>query len=158
MPGGAPASLRRLAPQEGEGEVIALSGNNYLLGRSHTCNIALLSATASRQHAEIVGRSGAWFLCPVGGKTLIADGRLVYGEIPLRHQMKIQLGADELLFMQENPDPDRLEREEETWVAGSAPVIQPPALPAEPSRSPLAWIALGLGAVLLAGLAFWLLL
>ena len=43
-----PATLRRVAPPENEGELVSLCADEYLLGRSHSCSIPLFSATASR--------------------------------------------------------------------------------------------------------------
>jgi FHA domain len=155
---GSPAELKRLAPQERGGDVVALAANEYLLGRSHTCNVPLLSSTASRQHARIVGRNGAWFLRPVGGKPVIVDGHPVYDEIALRHEMKIQLGGDEFVFVQEDPGSVEPGLEDETLVTPSAAASPPPAAVIGTGRSPVVWIVLGVGAVSLAALAFWLLL
>jgi hypothetical protein len=154
----APAALRRLAPEEGEGDVVTLAADDYVLGRSHACNVILLSATASRRHARIVRRNGEWFLCPLGGKAVIVDRRPVYEETPLRHQMKIQLGADEFVFLQEDPGPDEAGQEDETMVTPAARVSPPPAPVPETSRPPAVWMAICVGAVSLAALAFWLLL
>jgi hypothetical protein len=154
----APAALKRLAPQEGEGEVVALSADGYLLGRSQGCNIQLRSATASRQHARIELRNGEWFLCPVGGKVVIVEGRPTYDEARLQHAMKIQLGADEFVFLQEESAGGAPEWEGDTLVTPSPPGKPPRASTANRGLSPAAWLAIGAGAVLLAALAFWLLL
>jgi hypothetical protein len=152
------AALRRLAPEEGAGESLALAAGGNVLGRSHSCDIPLLSATASRQHAEIIARDGEWFLCPAGGKTIIVDGRPVFEDVRLRHEMRIRLGSDELIFLQEDQGLGETWQEDETYVARSDGVDPTPAGTAEPGRSPAVWIALCGAAVTLAALAFWLLL
>lgn len=155
---GSPATLKRLAPQESEGEIVALSADDYLLGRSHSCTIPLLSATASRQHARIVGRNGAWFLCPLDGKTVIVNGRPVFDELRLRHDTRMQLGADELVFLQEEIERTGPEREEETLVISSQRVETAAVSIDEPARPGAIVIAVGCAVALMAGLAFWLLL
>jgi len=149
-----PATLKRVAPPEKEGEIVPLSADEYLLGRSHACDIPLLSSTASRRHARIVERGGEWILYPLDGKTAIVDGRPVFGEVRLRHDTKVQLGADELVFLQDQQGADS-EPEEETLVVASERAAEPSVVP-ERSRS--LWIAIASIAALAAGLAFWLLL
>lgn len=156
-----PAVLKRVAPEESAGDTILLSGDDYLLGRSHTCTVRLHSATASRQHAKIEGRSDEWFLSPVGSRPLIIDGHPAYGEVRLRDGMKVQLGGDEFVFVQEDSSPEELEGqegEEETLVTPSSPAGQRPVPAPETGGRPVAWIAVIAAAVLLAALAFWLLL
>jgi hypothetical protein len=152
------AWLKRLAPDEGASDDVALSRDNNLLGRSQSCDIPLFSATASRQHATIVSRRGEWFLSPVGGKTVIVDGRPAYDEIRLRHEMRIQLGGDELVFLWADRRGEDQAPEEETLVTSSARMSPPAAAAVEPGRPPAAWIAVCSAAVVLAALAFWLLL
>jgi hypothetical protein len=151
-----PAVLRRLAPQEGAGESVALVLDGNLLGRSHICNIPLLSATASRQHAEIVARDGEWFLSPAGGKMVIVEGRPVFDELQLRHEMRIRLGGDELVFLQEDTVVVGAFEEDETYVTRSRRADPTPGPATEPGRSPLVWIALVGAAIVVAALAFWL--
>lgn len=153
-----PASLRRVEPEEGKGGVVALSADSYVLGRSHTCEIPLLSATASRQHARILHLDGGWFLCPVGGKTVIVDGHPTQNDVRLRHEMTIRLGADELVFLQEETGVDEAESEEETLVTAAENAEAARVADDESRRPPMVWVAIGVAAVLLVGLAFWLLL
>jgi pSer/pThr/pTyr-binding forkhead associated (FHA) protein len=93
-------SLQRIEPP-GHGDVITLSRNDYLLGRSRTCDVPLYSSTASREHARLSKRGDSWYLTPEEGKTVIAGGSTVAGEVKLVHKMRLQLGGDELLFFDE---------------------------------------------------------
>lgn len=155
---GQPATLRRLAPEESAGEVISLSTDECLLGRSRTCDVRLHSATASRRHAKIKERNGEWILSAVGGKTVIVDGRPASTEVRLRNAMKIQLGGDEFTFLQEDSSHDDSADEEETLVVPSAGEHVRSVPVRESHGVPTVWLAICAGAVLLAALAFWLLL
>lgn len=96
----AAATLQRVQPP-GHSEVIRLDRTSYILGRSHKCNVVLHSSSASREHARLTFRDAAWYVEPLGGKAVIANGVQVRGEQPLTHKMRLQLGGDELLFFDE---------------------------------------------------------
>jgi hypothetical protein len=96
----ATCSLQRIEPP-GHGDVITLSRSDYLLGRSRTCDIPLYSTTASREHARLSKRGDSWYLTPEEGKTVIAAGSTLSGEVKLVHKMRLQFGGDELLFFDE---------------------------------------------------------
>lgn len=96
----APARLERRQPAE-RSESIALDRVSYLLGRLRACDIMLYSPTASREHARIIARSSTWYLQPLPDKVVLADGVRIGGETPLRHRMRLQLGADEFIFIDE---------------------------------------------------------
>jgi hypothetical protein len=93
-------SLQRVEPP-GHGDVIKLERDDYLLGRSRTCDIPLYSTTASREHARLTKRGDAWYVRPEAGKTVIAGGSTVSGETRLVHKMRLQFGGDEMLFFDE---------------------------------------------------------
>jgi FHA domain len=96
-----PCSLQRLAPAGHGAAIVKLDRDSYLMGRSHTCDIQLFSATASRQHAQLLKKGDAWVLRPVEDKVVIAGGVRVKEEVCLTHKMRLQLGGDELLFFDE---------------------------------------------------------
>jgi hypothetical protein len=154
-PGSGSAVLKRVSPEEGTGEVVSLSTDDYLLGRSSSCNVRLNSATASRQHARIERRGGEWFLSSVDGKTVVVDGHPAYDEVRLQSAMKIQLGGDEFLFLQEGSSGEGLE-EEETLVQPSSRVGTRLTPAPAPRRGPRLWIAVFAGVGVLVALAFWL--
>jgi pSer/pThr/pTyr-binding forkhead associated (FHA) protein len=95
--GRAVSTLQRVQPP-GHSEVIRLDRTSYLLGRSRKCDVPLHSATASREHAQLTLRAGGWYIEPVDDKLVVADGEPVRGSQRLTHKMRLQLGADELLF------------------------------------------------------------
>jgi pSer/pThr/pTyr-binding forkhead associated (FHA) protein len=72
-----------------------LDQSAYLLGRSRECDLRLYSGTASRQHAKVERRDDGWHVVPLENKQVIADGKVVRGEIRLRHGMRLRLGGDE---------------------------------------------------------------
>jgi hypothetical protein len=94
-------SLQRLQPAGHGAEVVTLTQDSYVMGRSRNCDIQLYSPSASRQHARLVRRAGAWYLEPEEGRTVLAGGSTVKGEVRLVHKMRLQLGGDELLFFDE---------------------------------------------------------
>lgn len=94
-------SLQRVQPP-GRTEVIYLDRPGYRLGRAEGSDIALYSTTASRQHALLLRDDDGWVLEAVPGKTILADGELVQARVRLRHQMRLRLGGDELVFHDEN--------------------------------------------------------
>ncbi len=135
------ATLQRVQPP-GHSEVIHLDRTSYVIGRSHKCDMALYSPNASREHARLTFRDAAWYVQPTGDKTVIADGVTVRGELRLTHKMRLQLGGDELLFMDE--------------TAASASPVPPSVAPPSASRSFHILIAIAVAAVLAAA-AWWFL-
>jgi len=95
------ARLQRMQPP-GRSDIIALDRTHYLLGRLPSCDIRLYSQTASREHAQLTARDGRWYLTPVTGKVVLVNGTQVKEEVPLTHKMRLQLGGDELLFLDES--------------------------------------------------------
>lgn len=93
--------LQRLQPP-GRSEIILLDRTTYLLGRSHTCDIELFSATASRTHARLTNRDGKWYVAPLESRSVRVNGVAVNGDVPLTHKGRVQLGGDELLFLDES--------------------------------------------------------
>ena len=96
-----PARLQRMAPP-GRSDIINLDRTHYLMGRLPSCDLRLYSQTASREHAELNVRDGRWYLTPVAGKAVLVNGTQVKEEVPLVHKMRLQLGGDELLFLDES--------------------------------------------------------
>jgi hypothetical protein len=96
-----PARLQRMAPP-GRSDIINLDRTHYLMGRLPSCDLRLYSQTASREHAELNVRDGRWYLTPVAGKAVLVNGTQVKEEVPLRHKMRLVLGGDELLFLDES--------------------------------------------------------
>ena len=94
------ATLQRMQPP-GHSEVIRLDRTSYLVGRSRQCDLPLYSPSASREHARLTFRDAAWYVQPLGGKTVTANGMNVRDEQRLTHKMRLQLGGDELLFLDE---------------------------------------------------------
>ena len=77
-----------------------------VLGRALECEVRLFSASASRQHARIEQRPDGWYLIPMEGKRVIVDGRILDGEVMLEAGMRLGLGDDEIVVVdQEEPQP-----------------------------------------------------
>ena len=94
------ARLQRLQPP-GRSDIVNLERTHYLMGRLPSCDLRLYSQTASREHAQLTARAGRWYLNPVPGKVVLVNGTQVKEEVPLTHKMRLQLGGDELLFLDE---------------------------------------------------------
>ncbi len=95
------ARLQRMKPA-GRSDIVNLDRTHYLLGRLPSCDLRLYSQTASREHAELSARAGRWYLTPLAGKVVLVNGTQVKEEVPLTHKMRLQLGGDELLFLDES--------------------------------------------------------
>ncbi len=98
------ARLQRMQPP-GRSDIITLDRTHYLMGRLPSCDLRLYSQTASREHAQLSARAGRWYLTPVTGKVVLVNGTQVKEEVPLTHKMRLQLGGDELLFLDESGTP-----------------------------------------------------
>jgi len=96
-----PARLQRMAPP-GRSDIVNLDRTHYLMGRLPSCDLRLYSQTASREHAQLTARDGRWYLTPVTGKVVLVNGTQVKEEVPLTHKMRLQLGGDELVFLDES--------------------------------------------------------
>ena len=116
-----------------------LDRTSYLLGRSHKCDVPLYSPNASREHARLTFRDAAWYVQPLGGKAVTADGMKVGDEQRLTHKMRLQLGGDELLFLDER-------------AAVAPPQVRP--TPAAPTGRALR-VVLALAAVAALGVVAW---
>lgn len=90
--------LQRVQPT-GRSEMIALDRSTYILGRSHTSDIELFTPTASREHARLVYRDGQWYLQPFEQHAVLVDGKMVRHEARVTNRMRLQLGDDELVFL-----------------------------------------------------------
>jgi pSer/pThr/pTyr-binding forkhead associated (FHA) protein len=91
-------ALRHEQPP-GHSGTTTLKQDAYLIGRSPNSDLRLFSTTASREHARLTLRSGAWYLAPCEGKTVLVDGQGVHAEVRLIHKMRLQFGDDELLVL-----------------------------------------------------------
>ena len=132
------ARMQRLQPP-GRSEIVTLDRTHYLVGRLSSCDLRLYSQTASREHAQLTTRDGRWFLTPVAGKVVLVNGTQVKEEVQLTHKMRLQLGGDELLFLDES----------------GAPAVTGPAA-ATATLAGQRWLVYAVGALVLLGLLwFW---
>ncbi|MCC6849513.1 MAG: FHA domain-containing protein [Deltaproteobacteria bacterium] len=132
-----PARLQRVQPP-GRSDIVTLERAHYLMGRLPSCDLRLYSQTASREHAQLTVRDGHWYLTPVTGKVVLVDGTQVKEEVPLTHKMRVQLGGDELIFLDERGAPAA----EEGAGTGAKPGGR-------------RWLVLAIGALVAAALWLW---
>jgi len=92
--------LQRVQPP-GRSEMIELDRASYLMGRSVACDLTLYSPTASREHARLHNQGGAWFIEPVEAREVNVDGVAIKESTRLVHAMRLRLGGDELIFLDE---------------------------------------------------------
>jgi len=120
----AKARLQRVAPP-GRSGVVSLTRTTYVLGRSNTADVPLFSGTASRQHAKLTNHDGKWFIEPLESKLVKANGAPVTAPTRLMHKMHVQLGEDELIFMDESAPaaPERTAKTEETATEEGGPSL-----------------------------------
>ena len=92
------ARMQRLKPS-GRSDLIALDRTTYMLGRSSNADIALFSPTAGRMHARLTKRGDAWYISSIEDHTVRLNGIEVPEETEIAHKTHVELGGDELLFL-----------------------------------------------------------
>jgi hypothetical protein len=112
-----------------------LERDQYLVGRSHNCDIKLFSKGASREHARLSRRADGWYIEACADKLVLANGAPVRDPIRLEHRMRLQMGGDELVV---------IDQAAAIQTPAPAPPIAPPA-----RRVPIAAV---LGALIAAAL------
>lgn len=96
-------SLEHVIPSDHAG-VHRLDKKVSSIGRALECDLRLYSASASRQHASIEQRENDWVLVPMEGRRVLVDGELIDAEVVLEPGMRLGLGDDELVVLdQEEP-------------------------------------------------------
>jgi pSer/pThr/pTyr-binding forkhead associated (FHA) protein len=109
------AQLERVAPKDKRG-TIELSRSTYVFGRSRSSDIPLFTATSSREHARLVRQGGRWAIEPLAHKTVVAGGvRVTRGTVQLTHKMRLKMGEDEFLFLDESAPPSEPEVGRTWW-------------------------------------------
>jgi FHA domain len=102
------ARLLRIQPP-GRKDLILLDRSSYTIGRSHTCDIRLYSPSAHREHARLFRREGGWWVVPLESKAVVVNDENINAEVALAHEMRLEFGGDELLFLDESLAPPRAE-------------------------------------------------
>ncbi|HEY2773692.1 MAG TPA: FHA domain-containing protein [Candidatus Binatia bacterium] len=75
-----------------------------IIGRALECDLRLFSSSASRQHAKIEKRNEGWVLVPIEGRRVMVDGEFIDAEVLLQPQMRLSLGDDELVVVDQLVD------------------------------------------------------
>ena len=91
--------LERIEPSLGRGERIRLDAAHWRvrIGRAEHNDLRLYTASASRDHAEIVGNeSGAWVLTPESGRQVAIAGYGTDDPVVLEVGMNLVFGGDHL--------------------------------------------------------------
>ncbi len=84
-----------------EGRRLRVGPGGAVIGRSRECDVVLADANASRRHAEVHRRGGAWTVADLGSTNGVrVNGRAIAGEEPLRPGDLIAVGTSELRFEQ----------------------------------------------------------
>lgn len=109
------ARLERVLPKD-QAETFDLTRSTYVFGRSRSSDVRLVTATASREHARISRQGGRWVIEPLAHKTVIAGGvRITRGTVQLTHRMRLKMGEDEFLFLDESAPPSEPEGRQTWW-------------------------------------------
>jgi pSer/pThr/pTyr-binding forkhead associated (FHA) protein len=110
------ARLERIAPKD-KREAMDLRQDGYVFGRSRSSGIPLYTATASREHARLVRQGGRWAIEPLAHKVVVAGGvRVTRGTVQLTHKMRLKMGEDEFLFLDESAPPSEAEVGRTWWT------------------------------------------
>ena len=102
-----PIMLERIEPSLGRGERLLLDASKRKLsvGRAEANDLRLYTASASREHAVIVGNDdGEWVLTPSAGKSVLIDGEITTEPVVLEVGLNIILGQDHLRCVAADPD------------------------------------------------------
>ena len=109
------AQIERIAPKD-KRQMLDLSQSTYVFGRSRSADIQLYTATASREHARLVRQGGRWAIEPIAHKIVLAGGiRVTRGTVQLTHKMRLKMGEDEFLFLDESAPPSEPEVGRTWW-------------------------------------------
>ena len=74
------------------GAELSLSEKTWIVGRSETCDVALLDETLNEQHAKFSLKEGKVFCEPFEGATVTVDGFTLEGPTELRNYQSILCG------------------------------------------------------------------
>ncbi|HVM95649.1 MAG TPA: FHA domain-containing protein [Candidatus Acidoferrales bacterium] len=131
--------LQRVQPA-GHSEILILDRASYVAGRLPTCEIRLLTPSASREHARLECIDGEWWVEPIGDRVVQVNGTPIRDKTKLSHQVILKLGGDELIFL-----------DERAALAKLAPAAAPASAPSR--RLPLVPLVAVLAALL--AIAIW---
>jgi len=88
-----------------------LVGAEVVIGRSPECQITIEDPLVSRQHARIAVRSDRAFVMDLGSRNGVrVNGELIRGDTPLRHNDRVRLGTQDLVFLVVEESTGRLAR------------------------------------------------
>jgi hypothetical protein len=143
--------LVRVSPAQQRGERFLLDSqkSTYLMGRSQSCDIRLISPTASREHAELRRlEDGSWHVVSLPGKQVIADGEPIDGPCELCEGLNLEMGRDRLRCQTPGADEHRAEEQARRDVARQGNEVPSHAIRVGLAIS-LATLALVLGMMIL---------
>lgn len=88
-----------------------LVGAEVVIGRSPECQITIEDPLVSRQHARIAVRSDTAFVMDLGSRNGVrVNGELIRGDTPLKHNDRVRLGTQDLVFLVVDESTERLAR------------------------------------------------
>ncbi len=88
-----------------------LTGAAVMIGRSPECQITIEDPLVSRQHARISVRGDMAFVMDLGSRNGVRiNGDLIRGETPLKHNDRVRLGTQDLVFLVVDEDAGRMSR------------------------------------------------
>ncbi len=88
-----------------------LVGSVIVIGRSPDCQITIEDPLVSRQHARITVRDNTAFIMDLGSRNGVRiNGELTRGDSPLKHNDRVRLGTQELVFLVVDESSERMSR------------------------------------------------
>lgn len=88
-----------------------LVGSVIVIGRSPECQITIEDPLVSRQHARITVRDDTAFIMDLGSRNGVRiNGDLIRGDAPLKHNDRVRLGTQDLVFLVVDESSERLTR------------------------------------------------
>jgi pSer/pThr/pTyr-binding forkhead associated (FHA) protein/tetratricopeptide (TPR) repeat protein len=100
---------------------VAVTGSAFVIGRAPECNLPLDEALASRQHAEIVFESGAYWVRDRGSRNgTSVNGEKITGSRELKDGDEIEIGSTRMKFIWDKSRQEEEDDEDKTRVASIA--------------------------------------
>ncbi len=86
-------------------------GPEVVIGRSPECQITIEDPLVSRQHARIRLLDNTALIMDLGSRNGVrVNGELIRGDTPLKHNDRVRLGTQDLVFLVVDTSPERMSR------------------------------------------------
>ena len=100
---------------------VSLTGNTFVAGRSHDCNLPLDETLASRRHIEVTFVRGAYWIRDCGSRNgTLVNGEKIADNYELKDGDEVEIGSTRLKFAWDKSRQDEEQDEDKTRAASFA--------------------------------------